>query len=101
MGNNEPQHGPGAILLSGDPTGQVDGRIEYICDLSQGDYQRFRDTYKALYDIFFANTFAYFRGSARAFYSIWTAANEAFAAREIQPNTNPGGMVIWMTQLMT
>jgi hypothetical protein len=58
-----------------------------------------RDTYKTLYDIFFANTFAYFRGSAKAFFSIWTAANQAFAAGELQPNTNPDGMVVWLTQL--
>jgi hypothetical protein len=99
MRTNEPQHAPGAILLSGDPSGQVNGRIERICDLSPDDYQRFRDTFKTLYDIFFANTFSYFRGSAKAFYSIWTAANRAFAAGKIQPNTNPDGMVIWTTQL--
>lgn len=99
MAGNEPIEAPGALLLSGDPTGQVDGRIERICDLTPDDYQRFKDAYRTLYDIFFANTFAYFRGSTKAFYSIWAAANQAFAAGEMQPNTNPDGMVIWMTQL--
>lgn len=99
MSGNEPVEAPGALLLSGDPSGRVEGRIERICDLSPGDYQRYKDTYKTLYEIFFANTFAYFRGSAKAFHSIWTAANQAFAEGKIQPNTNPDGMVVWLTQL--
>jgi hypothetical protein len=72
MSDNEPVEAPGALLISDDPTGQSDVRLERICDLSQEDYQRYRNTYKTLFDILFADTFAYFRASAKVFHSTWT-----------------------------
>ena len=99
VSDNEPIEAPGAVLISADPTGQSDARYERICDLTEEDYQRYRDTYKTLYEVLFANTFAYFRGSAKVFASIWADANRAFAAREIRPTQNPDGMVLWFTQL--
>jgi hypothetical protein len=99
MSDNEPVDAPGAVLIAADPTGQSDVRYEPICDLTEEDYERYRDTYKTLYDVLFANTFAYFRGSAKVFHTIWTEANRAFAAGEIRPTQNPDGMVLWGTQL--
>lgn len=99
MTDNEPVDAPGALLIAPDPTGQSDVRLEHICDLSPEAYQRYEDTYKTLYDILFANTFAYFRGSAKVFYSFWTEANKALAANELRPNTDPDGSVLWTTQL--
>jgi hypothetical protein len=99
MSDNEPIEAPGAVLISADPTGQSDTRYERICDLTEEDYQRYRDTYKTLYDVLFANTFAYFRGSVKVFHTVWTEANKAFAAGQIRPTQNPDGMVLWGTQL--
>lgn len=99
MSGNAPVDAPGALLISDDPNGHSDVRIERICDLPQEDYQRYSDTYKALFDILFADTFAYFRGSAKVFQSTWTAANAALAAGEIRPTQNPDGFVLWSTQL--
>ncbi|MDT7764500.1 MAG: hypothetical protein QOC63_3920 [Mycobacterium sp.] len=99
MSDNEPIDAPGAVLISADPTGQSDIRYEHICDLTEGDYQRYNDVYKALYDVLFANTFAYFRGSVKVFHTVWTAANKALGANEIRPTQNPDGYVLWTTQL--
>ncbi len=97
--NNAPVEAPAALLLAPDPTGQSDVRFEYIRDLSPAEYERYRHAYKTLFDILFANPFAYFMGSARMFHSAWTNANNALAAGEIRVNTDPDSFVVWATQL--
>jgi hypothetical protein len=97
--DNAPVDAPAALLLAPDPTGQSDVRFEYIRDLSQEEYERYEQAYKALFDVLFANTFTYFMGSARMFHKVWTDANKAMAAREIRPTTDPDSFVLWATQL--
>jgi hypothetical protein len=99
VSNNEPVDAPSAYLLTDSPTGEADAVFEHICDLSPEQYERYKTTYKKLYDILFANTFAYFRGSAKAFASVWMSANKAFAEGEIRPTSDPDSVVIWGTQL--
>lgn len=88
-----------AFLMAPDPTGHAKVSFEHICDLSTEQYELFNSTYKTLYDILFANTFSYFKGSAKAFASIWMEANRALAAGEIRPTYQPDGLVLWETQL--
>jgi hypothetical protein len=99
MSANEPVEAPSAFLITDDPTGHAEALFVQICDLSLEQYERFKRAYMTLYDILFANTFSYFRGSAKTFGSIWMDANKAFAAGEIRPTENPDSAVIWTTQL--
>jgi hypothetical protein len=99
MTDSEPIGTYAAFLMSADPTGKGSGSLRQICVLTAADYRRYADAYQALHRVLFANTFAYFRGSAKAFHSIWTEANDALAQGKIRPTHDPDGFVLWSTQL--
>lgn len=97
--DNDPVDDPAAFLIAADPTGQSAVRLEHICDLSDEDYQRYRDAERMLHDIVVANVFTYVQGSLKVFETVWKGANAALVSNEIRPNTDPRGATLWNNQL--
>ena len=98
-GDNSPVDELAALLLAPHPTDESGVFFDYVQDLSPEDYERYNQAYNTLFDILFANAFTYFTTSAKLFLKVWTEANNALAANEIRPNTDPDSFISRATQL--
>ncbi len=88
----------GALLITTDPAGQV-ANFDQLCILSVDDYQRYKQAYKQISGLLFGSVYNYFTSSKSLLRSTVRAANEAFDAGLIQPNSAPDTFTTWLTSL--
>lgn len=87
----------GALLITTDSGQAVN--FEQICILSVDDYTRYKHAYKQLSGLLFGSVYTYFTSSKSLLRSTVRAANEAFDAGLIQPNSAPDTFTSWLTSL--
>lgn len=88
----------GALLITTDTLGQA-ASFEQICILSVDDYTRYKQANKQISGLLFGSVYTYFISSKSLFRSTVRAANEAFDAGLIQPNSAPETFTPWLTSL--
>ncbi|OBB80833.1 hypothetical protein A5760_18250 [Mycobacterium colombiense] len=79
--SNEPVESYQAMLISGDPTGNVARVFRSVKDLTKEEYDRYSGAYMTLEDILVTNMFAYFLTSAKAFIANWDTECKARSRR--------------------
>jgi hypothetical protein len=91
----------GALLITTDPTdptGQTT-TFEQIRILSVDDYARYKQAYRAIFELLFGSIYTYFTSSKSLLRSTVLAANHAFDVGMIRPNSAPDTYTSWLTSL--
>lgn len=96
-----PTDARGALLITmdpSDPTGKT-ATFETVRTLAVNDYERYKWGYKAIYELLFGSVYTYFTSSRSLLRSTVMAANHAFDAGMVQPNSSPDTFIPWLTSL--
>lgn len=91
--DNAPVEDYQALLITGDPTGNVGRIFKHVKDLTKEEFDRYSQAYKTLEDILVTNMFAYFLTSAKTFIANWDAECKAFAKSPLPLNGDPDPVI--------
>jgi hypothetical protein len=91
--DNEPVEDYQALLITGDPTGNVGRIFKGVKDLTKEEFDRYSRAYKTLEDILVTNMFAYFLTSAKTFIANWDAECKALATSPLPLNGDPDPII--------